>query len=544
MMEHLDSKAGFSRRRVLKYGLGSATALAAFGLGARLVLAQGVPELRIATGAADDWSPLRGGGNVFRWNSIWGASPMYFTPEGEIKPYVFASWASNADATEWMFEIAPNAVFSDGSPVTAADVKGSWELNAMPLTKNQRVAQVLSTVAGYDAITAGTATELPGVVATGERSLAVTLSLPDPIFFQKLANHIAPIVKVERVRGPDGNEVLEWWRPENGPVVSGPFRPESIDLDKGEAVFVPNENFFISAPKLAAIRFQVVDDPVAATAMLKSGQLQMHGELSGPEIVRELGAEFLSGAAIPTGQHFWFHVNRAPTDDINVRKALIMAIDRSKMLEVAWPAGPHTGADQILNAVSGVDPDFEPFPFDPEGARAALAASSYGSAVALPKIQMVGISNPATAVTAQYIVEQWRQNLGIEAVDMKPQIDQYAGPDQNTVQVFRDDVGTRVPDAISYLSGSILSSSGNAIGKLGGYKNDEVDRLLIEGAQLSVDDPQRDANAREAQRLFREDWAFIPWYHVVQSKWAMPQVNGAAKNLDWQIAEPWNLSIQ
>jgi peptide/nickel transport system substrate-binding protein len=543
-MKHMNRKAGVTRRGLLKYGLGSTAALASFGVGVRLVLAQGVQELRVATAATEDWSPLRGGGSVFRWNSIWGASPMYFTPAGEIVPYVFASWNSNADATEWMFEIAPNAVFSDGSPITAADVKGSWELNAMPLTKNQRVAQVLSTVAGYDAITAGTATDLPGVVVTGERSLTVTLSQPDPIFYQKLANHIAPIVKVDRVRAADGNEILEWWHPDNDPVVSGPFRPELINLDTGEAVFVPNENFFIAAPKLAAIRFQAIDDPVAATALLKSGELHMHGELSGPEVVRELGADFLSGPEIPTGQHFWFHVNREPTNDVNVRKALIMAVDRSKMLEVAFPDGPHLAADQILNAVPGVDPDFEAFPFDPEAARAALAASSYGSAAALPKIQLVGISNPATEVTAQYIVEQWRQNLGIEAVDMKPQIDSYAGPDQNTVQVFRDDVGTRVPDAISYLSGSILSSSGNATGKLGGYKNDEVDRLLTEGAQLSVDDPQRDENARAAQRLFREDWAFIPWYHIVQSKWAMPMIDGADKNLDWQIAEPWNLSIQ
>jgi len=57
---------------------------------------------------------------------------------------------------------------------------------------------------------------------------------------------------------------------------------------------------------------------------------------------------------------------------------------------------------------------------------------------------------------------------------MKPQQDQYAGPDQNAVQIFRDDVGTRVPDAASYLLGSIASSSGNAQGKLGGHKNNTV----------------------------------------------------------------------
>ncbi|MGO7273556.1 hypothetical protein ACCS56_37355, partial [Rhizobium ruizarguesonis] len=50
-----------------------------------------------------DWSPLRGGGRTFRWNSIWWASPMYFDSEGNIKPYVFTSWES-ADNTVWTFK--------------------------------------------------------------------------------------------------------------------------------------------------------------------------------------------------------------------------------------------------------------------------------------------------------------------------------------------------------------------------------------------------------------------------------------------------------
>ncbi|MGO8134355.1 ABC transporter substrate-binding protein, partial [Rhizobium ruizarguesonis] len=79
---------------------------------------------------------------------------------------------------------------------------------------------------------------------------------------------------------------------------------------------------------------------------------------------------------------------------------------------------------------------------------------------------------PAIQAAAQFIAEQWRQNLGITAVDMKPQQDSYAGPDQNSVQIFRDEVGTRVPDAVSYLAGRIASTSSNAQNKLGGYKND------------------------------------------------------------------------
>ena len=127
------------------------------------VNAQGEQVLKVAHPSFNqDWSPMRGGGAPFRWNSVWWASPMYFDAEGKINPYVFESWSSSDDKKVWTFKIAGNAVFSDGSKITAADVKGSWELAAMPNTKNQRVSQVLSGVVGYAEVNGGSAKELSG----------------------------------------------------------------------------------------------------------------------------------------------------------------------------------------------------------------------------------------------------------------------------------------------------------------------------------------------------------------------------------------------
>ena len=131
---------------------------------------------------------------------------------------------------------------------------------------------------------------------------------------------------------------------------------------------------------------------------------------------------------------------------------------------------------------------------------------------------MVGISTPANAAAAQYIAERRRQDLGITAVDTKPQIDACSGPDQNSVQVFRDDVRTRVPDAVAYLGGAIASGSSDAQNKLGGYSNAEIDALFEEAGGLGLDDPRRVELAREAQRLFREDCVSAPWYSEAMSR--------------------------
>jgi peptide/nickel transport system substrate-binding protein len=532
-----------SRRDALRLGVAAGASLALLGIDGEVLAAEGKDTLKVIHVRHDqDWSPLRGGGGPFRWNSLWWASPMYFDSDGAIHPYAFASWTS-PDHKVWTFKIDPKAVFSDGSRITAEDVRRSWEVCAMPASKNQRIDQVLSRVVGYKAMAAG-ATELEGVATPDDATVVVTLADPDPAFFLRVANHIAPITKASQSRGKDGLEVQDWFHPEKGAVYSGPFKLVAIDIDAGTLAFEANANFFREKPKLKRIEFTSIDDAVAATALIKAGEYQAHTQLLTSTIVKDLGKEFVAGPIIPTSQHFWFNLGRAPMDDPKVRQALVMAVDRDGLMKASYPDGPHRKTDQILNSVPGADNSgFEPYPFDPDKARKLLAESSYKSPDRLPKLLMVGISGDAIVTAAQYIAEQWRQNLGITAVDMKPQRDSYAGPDQNAVQIFRDDVGTRVPDAVAYLAGAIASTSSNAQAKLGGYKNAKVDELLAKAALLPLDDPQRVALAQEAQRLFREEWAFIPWCAQAMSRMAVKQVQGIDKNLDWQVHSPWKLAL-
>ncbi|ORC37954.1 peptide ABC transporter [Marispirochaeta aestuarii] len=490
-----------------------------------------------------NWSPLQGGGHSARWQSLWWAAPMYFDKDGNITPYVLSSAESDSSYKTWTLKMNPDAVFSDGSAITVEDVVGTWNLCARPDTKHARIDLFLSGVKGFDDVKLGKADDMTGLAVKDAKTIVVTLSSPDPIFDQKISTALIPPVKISQAEDASGREKSEWWHPDNGVVVSGPFMPESMDLDQGIIVMVPNPNFFGPAPKLDKIVIKTVSDASTATLMLKRGEMDAHTELITPTIIQDLGPGFLGGPPLAKGQQFWLDAHKPPMDDINVRKALIMSVNKEELALAAFPDGPFTPATQILNKVPGVDPDYPEYPFDPEAAKAALAASKYGSAAKLPKIMFVGISTPTHEAAAQYIAEQWRSILGIQGVEMKPAIETYSGPDQKSVQIFRDDVGTRVPDAVSYLMGSIYSGSGNATVKMGGYKNPKIDSLLEEASGKGVKDPARIELAREAQRIFRDEWNYIPYYYDVMSKWAMPWVMNFDKNDDWQVIEPWNVSI-
>lgn len=536
-------KPGFSisRRNLLK-GTGAALGVAAVAPWTGIAFAQEGDVFKIIHGGFDmDWSPLRGGGPPLRWQSLWWASPMYFDGDAQIHPYVFTEWTPNDDATVWTFKIDPSAKFSDGGPITADDVKGSWEVAAMPLTGHVRIDQVLSGVVGYDAVLGGTASTMDGIQVIDPQTVEVTLTAADPIFFMRVANQLAPIVRASEARDDEGNMIVDWYTPQSGGVSSGPFKLVEFDANNGTLAFEANENFFGPTPKVRRIELRVVQDAVTATAMLQAGEYHAHTELVTSTIIDDLGEEFSQGPSVPSGQHFWFNVNTAPFDDPKVREAFILAVDRDQVMQAAFPKGPYPQAQQILVGVDGAaDSGFEPYPFDPERARQLLAESSYGGAERLPKLIMVGVSFPAVEIAAQNIVEQWRQNLGVSAVELRPGLDNYS---LNDIHITRDDAGTRVPDAASYLAAVIRTGAGIAVSKLNGYSNPEVDRLLNEASVKAADDPERIALAQEAQRVFRADYAFIPWYHEIMPRWAIPRVAGMTKNLDWQVVEPWNIEL-
>jgi len=502
--------------------------------------------LRLITDRVEmDWSPFRGGGANCRVLSVWWTPPSYYDGAGVLHPALFTEWSPNSDFTVWTFKLRDDVKFSDGSPVTAKDTIATWNVMALPSTQHQRVGLFLAGVVGFQEASTGVAKTMPGLVAKDDYTVEVSLTAPDPAFYMRIGSNLISPAKASQCVGANGEEVLEWWHPKNGVVTSGPFVPETMDLDKGEVVFVPNPYYYGTAPKLKQVSVLTVEDNAVATVMLQNREADGHLSLLTPTAIDDLGADFLSGPMIPKGQHFWFHCKRKPTDDINVRKALIMAVNGDELFKVAFPKGPNARAAMVLNAVPGADdPEYEPFPFDPDGAKAALAASSYGSAENLPKMMFVGISVPAIEAGAQYIAEQWRQVLGIQSVEMKAQYDEYSGPDQENVQIFRDDVAARFPDTVAYLQGSIHSASGNAQGKMGGYANPEVDRLIDEAATKGIDDPERVNLSMQANRLFREDWQFIPFYHESNGKMSMPWVKEHVLNMDWQRVEPEKIYIE
>ena len=508
--------------------------------------------LRVATGSTGAssflFTPLQGGGDQQNWQTLMWMPPMYFDVDRELQPGIFESWETNDDYTVWTFQIDERAQWSDGSPITASDVKGTWELMADPLTQHGRISGYIGAVEGFDAVRDDGADDMTGLVVVDDSTLEVRLTRSDSVFHWRIATtHMNP-VKIEQAVGA----AETFWLPENSPAVSGPYMLSSYDPDAGEAQMVPNPNWWLDeGPYLSEINFRFVPDQQIVSALVESNEVDVSLAQLPLALMANYPDFFRKHDAIGFNT-FFMNVNAEPTDDVNVRKALTHAVNFEEVFLAAYPEGlGATRATQIVDTdLPCHETDQEWYAYDPEAAQEALAASSYGSAEALPRIRVTPrASYPPLQRALEAIIEFWRQNLGISNVEFRATPDEY-GPEINQINVSRDDVVIRFPDTATYMWTAAHSEGPIARvpeteggGMLNGYENAEVDALLDEALATPIEDEARCELSLEAQRLFLADYPLFLLADEGLYLNSRAYVRHYEKNADTTLIEPWKIYI-
>ena len=502
--------------------------------------------LHINTGSTGSASftfyPMSGGGDQQSWMPLLYVPALYFDADLNLKPGVFSEWKSNEDFTVWTFTIDPRAKWSDGSPITPADVKGTWELMADPATEQGRIRQYLSSVEGFTDVFEQKATEITGITIVDESTVELKLIKPDPVLHWRLATtHMNPL-KAENYKADRQNA----WLPESNPVYSGPYMLESFNPDLQEAVMVPNPNWWMDeGPYLSRIEFRFQPEPETLAVELQNNQVDL--SLGGlPFAMRDQFPDYFRPIKAFGFNSFWLSATDEPTNDLNVRKALVLAVDQEQVFKAAFPL-----EGEAVMATGFIDPDLPCqdaemtwYKQDIEAAKAALAASTYGSAENLPKLRVTPRGSDAALNRAlENVVEQWRQNLGITNIEFQQQPDAF-GTDTELINLSRDDVVVRFPDAATYMWVGTHKDGPMAIDMMQGFDNAELNTMLDAAVALSVDDANRCATALQAQRLFMDQYQMLFVGIPNASLNARDYVGNYAKGPDVGVIEPWKIYIK
>ncbi|MBI3943932.1 MAG: hypothetical protein HY326_13020 [Chloroflexi bacterium] len=424
-----------------------------------------------------------------------------------IIPWLATKYEVNADGTVYTVSINPKAVWSDGSPVTAQEAKDYWTYGISPDCK----VCYLAVVAGFDNLKGakdvidGKSKDLPGIVVKDDKTLEFNLEVADPIFVHKLSMYDTGFAKMEDVKkGPNYSA--------NGTArTNGPFMIKTWNPDTKVYEIVQNPKWWgDKKPKLTRIIGVENPDENVSFIQWQNNELDVVWWLTAIK-ERLKPTDPTSFYITPNAGNWYFplRLDLPPMDDINVRKALAWAVDWDKAIAAAYEGSSFDKPQKgwLTAELPCYKPNNWPdFGFNVQKAKDALAASKYKTPDKLGKIRVTtGGQSPNFIRTAEIMQEQWKTNLGITDVEIKPGSLDAWGQDKDAVQIRRSSGGAEIPDGVVSLSNAFSYHKSTFA-----MKDADLDALLAQLKPMKRDNPQFCGLLLKAEAQFLGDYAFLP----------------------------------
>ena len=339
----------------------------------------------------------------------YGGSLITYDPKTlESVPDAAKSWTISDDKLTYTFTLRDDLLWSDGTPMTSADYKWTFDQALKPENKYPYISN-LEPIASYEAPDPKT------IVVKIKESIVVGLETADAV--TPLPKHVW--------------EKLDWGDPQKNPQIlaptvgSGPYLLQEWQKDT-RAVFVANDKYYDGRPLIDTVTYRIVPSVEIAYQMLKTGEVDSAGFT--PDNYAEAKTlpnvtvyEWWPAAA--TWRYLGFNLRRPLLQDVEVRRALAHAVDRDAiaehvLLNLARPTySAFTPSSWVYN------PDVPRYDFDPEKAKSMLEQAGWkpGPGGVRQKdgqpLKLKVIYGPNTSKTTERIatvVQQAWSDVGVE----------------------------------------------------------------------------------------------------------------------------------
>ncbi len=364
---HRSSRAHRLVRSAAVLLLAALTAMGSAQQGGRAVVSFQVDVSTLDPAIGYDWQ------NWSIIKSLFDGLMDYEPGTTDLKPHLAESYTVSDDGLTYTFTLRDGVVFHNGRELVADDVKYSLERVLDPATQSPGQGFYLS-IAGAQEFIDGAADEVTGIRVIDDRTIEFTTSEPDASFLHKLGLNFAHVVPREAVEAAGGDFGHQ-------PVGTGGFMLEEWVLGQ-RLVLVRNPNYFEEGlPYLDELVFEIGVDPNVAFLRLQRGEVDILGDGIPSARYTEVLADPNLSQLVATGEqmqtgYVTINVEMEPFDDVRVRQALNMAINKDRIVRILNNRA--VPANQVLPPLfESYASDYEGYPYDPEGARQLLADAGY-----------------------------------------------------------------------------------------------------------------------------------------------------------------------
>ncbi len=471
-----------------------------------------------------------------------GLTKVTDDPVNPFAPDLAARYDVSDGGLRHEFVLRKGLRFSDGSEVTAADFKWSWERALKPETGSDIAREVFGKIKGASDVISGTTEELAGVQAIDDRTLRVVLESADSQFLPLLSKPVAAVLCRNNVE----NWGVNWadWQtsstirahsfdPETLPVGTGPFRLDEFEF-LGDVKIVRNNYYYEGPPDLDAVIFVTDISRIGdVDPLLSQAEAFEFGNIDTITVDNDGLGWFRS--SFPDSQGIATTADVRPVitimvlnsehgafRDVVFRRALVHALD---IESIAAELDRSTATSLVPTKLAVNAPSAVPLGFDPEKSQELFAS-------------IESTTNDASVVFYTWFDNDfedefklmgadWESVLGVKANHRKVAVDHYNMlSDNGEIQMSVVSIAPDYPDRGSIVDDIDLTFGGNVV-----LTGDVLRAVqMIEEARSTLDPVERERKFLKAEQflidyalavpLFRYSYPLNvivqPWVHNYQ----------------------------
>lgn len=344
----------------------------------------------------------------------------YSTEDGSLVRGEAESWTISEDGLTYTFTLREGLKWSDGTDHDANDYVFAMKRILDPNTEAKYVDFLLGYVKGaaayYEDNSIGFDTV--GISAPDSRTFVMELIGPTPFWIDILSMWTFRPVQPATVEA-NGDK---WTNTAATYVSNGPFRMAEINM--GESFVLEKNPYYYDADavKLNKVTFRFISDLGTSTMAYENGDIDGASSIPASDIARLKASD--AGVVIsPSYGTTWYDFNcaKAPFDNVLVRKAFCLAVDRTAIIEdvmqtEATPAysfmapGYVVGGEDLMDTASDNGLSEET---DAEAAQAALAEAGYPNGEGFPEITLSYYSSETVGKVVEAMARQLQDTLNI-----------------------------------------------------------------------------------------------------------------------------------
>ena len=327
----------------------------------------------------------------------------------KIVPSLAESWEISDDGLEYTFHLRQGVKFHNGNDFTAEDV--AYTFHRMLTVEGGVNTEFIDQIKGADELLAGETDTLEGVEVVDDYTIKVTLKEPFAGFLASISSPGVSIYDSEATEAAGDQFGMD-------PAVTvgtGPFEFSSWSFNN-QLVLTRNEDYWKGASGLPGVVIKIIPDTETQSMMFESGELDIldldYAADSVDRFTETYPDQIVQGPRVGI-VYFTMNFNKEPFQDVRVRKAVQMSIDRQAILDALYGGRGQVEQGIFPHGLIGFNPDQEEIKYDPEAAKALLAEAGYADGF---DMEIAADSSASDTMTmALEIVSDQLAEVGIRA---------------------------------------------------------------------------------------------------------------------------------